>query len=96
LAISVIFSVTNVNPLVAQRQSVNFAGVKYQGVDIIGFQNRNKLISNSCMKITLLSSLFKYFNIQKKGISNDFVVDFTIKCCAKMFLKIISECNKKF
>jgi hypothetical protein len=29
-------------------------------------------------------------------ISNDFVVDFTIKCCAKMFLKIISECNKKF
>jgi hypothetical protein len=39
LAISVIFSATNINPLVAKPQSVNFAGVKYQGVDIIGFQN---------------------------------------------------------
>jgi hypothetical protein len=32
----------------------------------IEFENWNKLISNSYMKITLLSSLFKYFNIQEK------------------------------
>jgi hypothetical protein len=29
--LSVIFSAHNVNPLVAKPQSVNFAGVKYQG-----------------------------------------------------------------
>jgi hypothetical protein len=48
----------------------------------------NKMISNSCMQITLLSFLFKKFNIIKKGIN--------IKDTLKLYLSSCSRYNANF
>jgi hypothetical protein len=58
--LSVIFPAPNVNPLVAKLQSVNFAGVKYQGVKFTKVQVIVR-ISEAYIIATTLESL--YYNI---------------------------------
>ena len=50
----------------------------------VEFANCNKMITNSRMQITLLSFLFKKFNIIKKGIN--------IKDTLKLYAVLFNSC----